>query len=34
VTWHYSGHNVVIDGVAFIPPPYMTTITVPRAYGH
>jgi hypothetical protein len=45
VTWHYSGDSVVIDGVAlnalpnavfpvFIPPPYMTTITVPRAYGH
>jgi hypothetical protein len=45
VTWHYSGDFVVIDGVAlnalpvavfpvFIPPPYMTTITVPRAYGH
>jgi hypothetical protein len=45
VTWHYSGDAVVIDGVAlnalpsavfpvFIPPPYMTTITVPSAYGH
>jgi hypothetical protein len=45
VTWHYSGDSVVIDGVAlnalpvavfpvFIPPPYMPTITVPRAYGH
>ena len=45
VTWHYSGDSVVIDGVAlnalpsavfpvFIPPPYRTTITVPRAYGH
>jgi hypothetical protein len=45
VTWHYSGDSVVIDGVAlnalpnavfpvFIPPPYMTTITVPRTYGH
>jgi hypothetical protein len=45
VTWHYSGDSVVIDGVAlnalpvavfpvFIPPPYITTITVPRAYGH
>src|SRR5262245_9650407 len=45
VTWHYSGDSVVIDGVAlnalpnavfpvFIPPPYVTTITVPRAYGH
>ena len=44
VTWHYSGDNVVIDGVAlnalpnsivpFVPPPYQTTITVPKAYGH
>jgi hypothetical protein len=45
VTWHYSGTNVVINGVAlnalpnavfpiFIPPPYMTTITLPAAYGH
>jgi hypothetical protein len=45
VTWHYSGSRVVIDGFAlnaipnavfpvFIPTPYMTTITVPRAYGH
>jgi endonuclease YncB( thermonuclease family) len=42
---HYSGDSVVINGVAlnalpvavfpvFIPPPYVTTITVPRAYGH
>jgi hypothetical protein len=45
VTWHFSGTNVVIDGVAlnalpnsvfpvFVPPPYLTTITVPAAYGH
>jgi len=45
VTWHYDGTNVVIEGVelnalpvsvfpTFIPPPYHTTITVPRAYGH
>jgi hypothetical protein len=44
VTWHYSGDSVVIEGVAlnalpnsivpFVPPPYQTTITVPRAYGH
>jgi len=44
VTWHYAGNYVVIEGVAlnalpnsidpFIPPPFYTTITVPRAYGH
>jgi hypothetical protein len=45
VTWHFSGTNVVIEGVAlnalpnsvfpvFVPPPYTTTITVPAAYGH
>ena len=44
VTWHYSGDNVVIEGVAlnalpnsivpFVPPPYQTTITVPKAHGH
>jgi hypothetical protein len=44
VTWHYAGDNVVIEGVAlnalpnsivpFVPPPYHTTITVPKAYGH
>jgi hypothetical protein len=44
VTWHYDGNNVVIEGVLlnglpvsidpFIPPPYPTTITVPRTYGH
>src|SRR6266511_6480578 len=44
VTWHYSGDTVVIEGVAlnalpnsivpFVPPPYHTTITVPKTYGH
>jgi hypothetical protein len=44
VTWHYDGNNVVIEGVElnalpvsvnpFVPPPYHTTITVPKAYGH
>jgi hypothetical protein len=44
VTWHYDGNNVVIEGielnalpnsiVPFIPPPYQTTITLPRTYGH
>lgn len=44
VTWHYEGNSVVIDGVLlnalpvsinpFIPPPFPTTMTVPRGYGH